>query len=165
MTEPDPAESPEPSGRVTVTGPGPLVVIGLLGLFVGWGSRWWALQTDSPAPSAGWLLVGVTWFITAVTAGIAYLTRRTVRAQPLALTPQQGLTRLVLGKTIARIAAFALGGYLGLAISRLGITSATAEDVIIRSLVAALGAALGVAAGLLLEHACRVPPGDAADLP
>lgn len=156
---------PGPAGHVQVTGPGPLVILGLIGLVIGWGSRWQAINTGSPSPGVGWLVVGVAWFIAAVTVGIAYLTRRTVLARPADLTPQQGLARLVLGKSVARLAALGLGLFLGVAISRLGVGSENAHEVILRALVAALGAGLGVAAGLLLEHACRVPPGASPDLP
>lgn len=161
----EPPPEPTPSGHVQVTGPGPLVIIGLVGLAIGWGSRWQAINSGSPSPSVGWLIIGVTWFIAAATAGIAYLTRRTVVARPADLPPQQGLARLVLGKSIARMAAFGLGVFLGIAISRLGVGSENAHDVILRAVVAAFGAGFGVAAGLLLEHACRVPPGASTDLP
>ncbi|MCX6394860.1 MAG: DUF3180 family protein [Propionibacteriales bacterium] len=157
--------SDEPRGHVQVTGPGPLVVLGLVGLVLGWGSRWYAVNNGSPSPQVGWLVVGVAWFIAAVTLGIAYLTRQVVASRPGALTPHQGLSRLVLGKSVARLAAFGLGVFGGVAISRLGVASESAADVILRALVAALGAAAAVAAGLLLEHACRVPPGPDADLP
>jgi hypothetical protein len=155
----------DPTNRIKVTGAGPLVVLGLIGLAVGWGARWEAIQVGSPAPSVGWLITAVTWFIVAVTTMIAYLTRRTVAIAPASLTPQQGLFRLVLGKTIARLGAFGLGGFGGIVISRLGVSGEHVGEVITRALVAALGAAAGIAAGLLLEHACRVPPGGHADLP
>lgn len=151
---------PEPSGTVQPTGPGPLVLLGLLGLVVGWGSRAYAIRTDAPTPSISWLAVGVTWFLVALTAGTAYLTWRTVRRERHVLTAQQGLARLVLGKTMARLAALALGGFVGVAISNLGISGDKAGQVLTHALLAALGAAAGVAAGLLLEQACRVPPDD-----
>ena len=100
----------------------------------------------------------MTWFLVAVTAGTAYLTWRTVQRDRGRLSPQQGLARLVLGKTMARLAALGLGGFLGAAISVLGVDGESADRLLVRALVAASGAALGVAAGLALEHACRVPP-------
>jgi hypothetical protein len=158
--EPQDEESPRPSGSVRVTGPGPLVVIGLAGMFLGWAWRGQAIRSDAPTPMVPWLLVGVTWFVAAVVAGIAYLTWRTVRRDPRLLTAQQGLSRLVLGKTIARIGAFAFGGFLGTTISNLNVGSDTAQQAILHALVAAVGAGVGLTAGLLLEHACRVPPAD-----
>ena len=150
---PPPAEEPEPepTGTVEPTGPGPLVVLGLVGLFIGWAVRGQAIRNESATPSISWLAVGVTWFVVAVTAGTAYLTWRTVQRERQLLSAQQGLTRLVLGKTIARLGALALGGYLGAAISVLVIG--------VLAMLAAVGAACGLASGLALEHACRVPSG------
>ena len=157
---PPPGEEPElePSGHVEPTGPGPLVVLGVVGLFIGWAVRGQAIRNGSPTPMISWLAVGVTWFLVAVTAGIAFLTWRAVQRERVRLTPQQGLTRLVLGKTMDRLAALALGGYLGAAISVLGVDGDSADRLLLRASIAAVGAALGVAAGLALEHACRVPP-------
>ncbi|MCZ4498640.1 MAG: hypothetical protein JWQ74_1193 [Marmoricola sp.] len=155
----------EPTGRIQVTGPGPLVVLGLAGLFIGWAARGVAIRSESTTPTISWLAVALTWFLVAVTAGTAYLTWRAVRRERLVLSPQQGLARLVLGKTMARLAASALGGYVGVAISNIGVEGDKADRVILHALLAGLGAATGVAAGLLLEHACRVPPEDPGVLP
>lgn len=162
---PEPETPPEPTGRIEVTGPGPLVLVGLLGLVLGWGLHWLAIRNGSPAPGVGALIIAVTWFIALLTAVIAFLTRRTVRVERAGLTAQEGVFRLVLGKTIARFAALALGGFVGVVISRLGVAGEHSGETIVRALIAALGAAAGLAAGLLLEHACRVPPGPQGDLP
>ena len=156
---------PEPAGRIQLTGPGPLVVLGLIGLTLGWAARGQTIRSGTATPSISWLAVGVTWFLVAATAGTAVLTWRAVRRQQHALAPQQGLARLVLGKTMARLAAVALGTFGGMVISNLGIAGEKADQVIVRGLLAALGAAAGIAAGLLLEHACRVPPEDPGVLP
>lgn len=164
--EPEPDDPrPEPQGRVGPTGPGPLVVLGLLGLVVGWAARGQAIRMDLATPSVSWLAVGVTWFIAIVTASIAALTWRAVQRGREPLTPQQGLARLVLGKTIDRLGALAFGGFLGAAISTLGVAGESADRLFLRALVAGLGAAGAIAAGLLLEHACRVPKSPGADLP
>lgn len=157
--DPDGPEQP-PEPNLLPTGPGPLVVLGLIGLVAGWSVRLISLRGDHAVPTVTWLAVATTWFIGAAVAGIAFLTWRTVHRQRHRLAPEQGLARLVLGRTIARIGAFVLGGYLGSAISHLGVASESAGAVVLRTLLAALGAAGAVAAGLLLEHACRVPDGD-----
>jgi hypothetical protein len=158
-TEDDPAPPPV-EGRIRPTGPGPLVVIGLVGLVVGWSVRGQAIRNDAPAPSVSWLAVGVAFFVAAVVAGMAYLTWRTVHREHLRLTAQQGVARLVLGKAIARLGAFGTGAYVGVAISNVGVGGEHTTATIVRALLAALGAAAALTAGLLLEHACRVPPGD-----
>jgi hypothetical protein len=131
-----------------------------VGLVIGWAIRGQAIRNGSPAPGVSWLAVGTAFFVAAAVAGVAYLTWRTVQREHLRLSPQQGVARLVLGKAIARLGAFGLGAYLGVAISNVGVGGEHANITIVRALVAATGAAAALAAGLLLEHACRVPPED-----
>ena len=157
----EPAPPPPPAeGRIRPTGPGPLVVIGLVGLVIGWALRGQAIRNDAPTPGVSWLAVGTAFFVAAVVGSIAYLTWRTVQREHLRLTAQQGVARLVLGKAIARLGAFGVGAYVGVAISHVGVGSEQATSTIVRALLAALGAGAALAAGLLLEHACRVPPAD-----
>lgn len=136
------------------------MVIGLVGLVVGWSIRGQAIRSGSPSPGVSWLGVGTAFFVAAVVGGVAYLTWRTVHREHLRLTAQQGVARLVLGKAIARLGAFGVGAYLGIAISHLGVDGEHTTATIVRALLAALGAGAALTAGLLLEHACRVPPED-----
>jgi hypothetical protein len=159
--EGDGPPSPPPSeGRIRPTGPGPLVVIGLVGLVIGWSLRGQAIRRDAPVPTVSWLAVGTAAFVAAVVAGVAYLTWRTVQREHRRLSPQQGVARLVLGKAIARLGAFGVGAYVGIAISNVGVSGEQASATVVRALLAAAGAVLALVAGLLLEHACRVPPED-----
>jgi hypothetical protein len=136
------------------------VVAGLVGLAVGWAIRGQAIRRGAPAPGVSWLAVGTAFFLAAVVGGVAYLTWRTVHREHLRLSAQQGVARLVLGKTVARLGAFGLGAYVGVAISNVGVGGEHTAGTIVRALLAALGAAAALATGLLLEHACRVPPED-----
>lgn len=156
----DETEEPEPQGRLTPTGPGPLVLLGIAGLFLGWSLRSASLRfrDTEPVPTVSWVAVGLTWFVAAGIAGIAYLTWRAVRRERHRLEVHQAVARLVLGRTISRIGAFFCGAFLGAAISQLGVSGDGAEQALLRGLAATVGAALAVVAGLLLEHACRVPP-------
>jgi hypothetical protein len=156
---PEPA-TPPTEGRIRPTGPGPLVIIGLVGLAVGWSIRGQAIRNDSPVPGVSWLAVGTAFFVAAVIGGVALLTWRTVHREHQRLSSQQGVARLVLGKTVARLGAFGLGAYLGVAISNVGVGGEHTAATITRALLAALGAGCALASGLLLEHACRVPPED-----
>jgi hypothetical protein len=156
----DPAPPLPPEGRIRPTGPGPLVVIGLVGLVIGWAIRGQAIRADAPAPGVSWLAVGTAFFVAAAVGGVAYLTWRTVHREHLRLSPQQGVARLVLGKAVARLGALGIGAYVGIAISNVGVGGEQASGTIARALVAAVGAALALTSGLLLEHACRVPPED-----
>jgi hypothetical protein len=154
----DSAPPPPTEGRVRPTGPGPLVVIGLVGLVVGWAIRGQAIRAGAAAPGVSWIAVGTAYFVAAVVAGVAYLTWRTVQREHLHLTAQQGVARLVLGKAVARLGAFGLGAYVGIAVSHLGVDGEHTTTTILKALLAALGAGIAVVAALLLEHACRVPP-------
>jgi hypothetical protein len=158
--DPDDPAPPLPEGHIQVTGPGPLVVAGLVGLAIGWSVRGIRIRSGAPSPDVSWLAVGTAFFVAAVVGGVAYLTWRTMHRDRRRLSAQQGVARLVLGKTIARLGAFGLGAYLGVAISYLGVSGEHTFATIGRALLAALGAVGALAAGLLLEHACRVPPED-----
>ena len=154
----DQTPRPPVEGRIRPTGPGPLVVIGLVGLVVGWLIRGQAIRRDAPVPTVSWLAVGTAFFVAALIGGVAFLTWRTVHREHLRLTAQQGVARLVLGKAIARLGSFGTGAYVGIAVSHIGVDGEHTAATIIRALLDALGAALALASGLLLEHACRVPP-------
>jgi hypothetical protein len=136
------------------------VIVWIIGLVVGWSLRGQAIRRGAAAPGVSWLSVGTAFFVAAVVAGVAYLTWRTVQREHQRLSAQQGVARLVLGKAIARLGAFGVGAYLGVAISNFGVAGDAASTTILRAFVAAVGAAAALAAGLLLEHACRVPPED-----
>jgi hypothetical protein len=103
---------------------------------------------------------GRAGFVAAVVAVVAYLTWRPVHRDHRRLSAQQGVARLVLGKAIARLGAFGVGAYVGIAISNVGVSGEQASATVVRALLAAAGAVLALAAGLLLERACRVPQED-----
>lgn len=150
----------EPGGSLQPTGPGPLVVLGLIGLFAGWSMRGLALRAGTATPLVSWTAIGAIWFIAASTAGVAYLTWRIVHRERRRLTAHQGLVRLVLGLTISRLGSLALGGFIGVVVSYLGVSGEGAQRAISHALAAGAGAGAALAAGLMLERACRVPPRD-----
>ena len=155
-----PDREPErPLGRVQPTGPGPLVIVGVLGLVLGWAIRAVALWTGLSEPNISLVSVGLLYFAFAIIGGSAYLTRRTVRRDRFALAHHQAVNRLVLGKACALVGALLTGCYLGYAVAQLGVDNPASVTRLWRSSLAALGAAAVTAAALLLEHACRVPRG------
>jgi hypothetical protein len=145
---------------VQLTGPGPLVIVGVVGLFVGWSIRGQSIRAGSATAGVSWLAAATAFFVAAVVGGLAYLTWRTVHRERRRLSPQQGVGRLVLGKATALLAAFGVGAYLGAAISYIGASGENTGTSIVRALVAMLAALAALTAALLLERACRVPPQD-----
>ena len=160
MSQPPPEEEPDqdlPPGRIRSTGPGPLVVAGVLGLVVGWAIRPLCLRLGYAEPNVSFTAIGALFFVAAIIGGTAYVTRRTVRRNRFDLAHHQAVNRLVLGKACALAGALVLGGYLGYAVAQLGVGDPAADLRLWRSLLAALGALAVTVAALLLELACRVP--------
>ena len=156
--EPDDDESgPEGAGRVRPTGPGPLVVLGLLALVGGWALRPLAIRVSGSAPTVGWLPVLALLLVAGILAAVAWSTYRTLQVRGQRLPPHQAVNRLVLAKACALAGAVVAGGYLGYALSWLGVSeSDLADERIVRSAVAGVAGLLIVAASLALERACRV---------
>lgn len=158
---PGPDEEPEePQGHLRPTGPGPLVVLGVVGLVAGWSVRQLALRMGYAEPRVSLGTVTLLVFVAAVIGGSAYLTRRAVRRERARLAHHQAVNRLVLAKASALAGALVSGGYLGYALAQLGVQDPVAGTRLWHSLAGAVAALLVTGAGLLLEHACRVPPED-----
>ena len=155
---PDQDEEPElPQGTITPTGPGPLVIAGVLGLVLGWAVRPFCLRMGYAEPDVSLLTIGLLFFAAAIIGTTAYLTRRTVQRNRFDLAHHQAVNRLVLGKACAIAGGFLLGAYLGYALAQLGVGDPASATRLWRSCLAALGAGLVMGSALLLELACRVP--------
>jgi hypothetical protein len=95
--------------------------------------------------------------VAGILAAAAWSTYRTLQVRGLRLPAHQAVNRLVLAKACALSGAVVAGGYLGYALSWIGVSeSDLAEDRMIRSAVAGVAGLLIVAASLALERACRV---------
>lgn len=155
---PDDEEPEEPQGHLRPTGPGPLVVLGVIGLVGGWAVRPLALRTGYAEPRVSLGTVALLVFVAAVIGGSAYLTRRAVRGARSRLAHHQAVNRLVLARACALAGALVAGGYLGYALAQLGVQDPVASTRLWHSLAGAGAALLMTASALLLEQACRVPP-------
>ena len=157
MTTPD-SEQREPTpGSVVPTGPGPLVVTGVVGLVVGWAVRPLSIRLGRVEPDIPLVAILLLFFVAAIVGGSAYLTRRTVQRHRAALQHHHAVNRLVLAKACALVGALLTGGYLGYAVAQLGVDDPASATRLWRSAAAALGAAAVTVSALLLELACRVP--------
>lgn len=151
---PGPQEDP---GTVGTTGPAPLVLLGVVGLVVGWSLRLAALRLGYAEPDVSGVSLALLAFVALILGSVAWLTRRAVRRDRTRLAHHAAVNRLVLGKACALVGALLLGGYLGYAVAQLGVGDPAATARLWRSGLGALGAGAVLAAALLLEHACRVP--------
>lgn len=152
-------EDPRP-GHLSTTSPGSLTAFAVAGLVLGWAVRpvwvWW----DLTAPRVGWLQVGALWFVGLFLLWVARATSQAVTRRGSALRAHEAVNRLVLAKASALAGAMVAGGYLGYALSWVGVGAETFGSRVWMSLAAALGGALTVTGSLLLERACRIKSDD-----
>ncbi len=145
-----------PEGRLRTTRPGTLVGWAVAGLVLGWAVRPVAVELGTTAPRVGWLQASALYLVAAILAVLARATHRVLQQRRGRLEPHEAVNRLVLAKACALAGALVAGGYLGYALSWVGLSAELAGERIVVSLVAAGGAVLSVVAALLLERACRV---------
>ena len=131
-----------------------------LGLVVGWLVRRVASYADTPAPLVSWTQAGVLFLAAAILGVLAWHTRRALDGRQRRPEPHRLVNRLVLARASAIAGAFVAGGYLGYAVSWLGVGAELAGERASRSLLAGLGGLLVLMMSLWLERACRVPGAD-----
>jgi MFS family permease len=145
-------------GRLKPTSPatvGGSVIVGLVG---GWLLHPVADRLGN-APVISWLQPLALFFVGAVLLATAWVTHRSLHVRREWLEPHRAVNRLVLGRAAALVGALVAGGYAGYAVSWIGSDAELAGQRMLRSALAACCALLLVAAGLLLERACRVRKG------
>lgn len=158
---PDPGDGPGPAGgRLRPTAPGALVGFGVLGLVLGWAIRPLCLRAGWMEPRVSWGQIASIAFVGLIVLGMAALTRRTLQRSPHRLAPHQSVNRLVLGKACALVGALLTGGYAGYALAQLWVSDPASQARLWHSLIATVAGVSVLVGALLLEHACRVPPGD-----
>ena len=152
-------QGPEP-GHLSTTGPGPLTAFAVVGLVLGWLVRPVWVWLDLTAPRVGWLQAAVLWFAGVILLLVARATSRAITRRGSALRAHEAVNRLVLAKASALAGAMVAGGYLGYALSWVGVGAETFGPRVWWSVAAALGAVLTVTGSLLLERACRIKSDD-----
>ncbi len=151
-------EQPQPgsNGSLRPTQPWVLAAWAVVGLAGGWLVHPLAERSSGTAPIVTWLQPLALFLVAAILGGTAHATWRTVQVRRERLLPHQAVNRLVLARACAFVGALAAGGYLGYALSWLGVDAELADQRLARSLVAAFASVLVVVTSLLLERACRV---------
>jgi hypothetical protein len=160
VTDAGPAGGTSPRGTppMSPTPPGAVAVWGVVGLAGGWLLHLGSDRLGATPPIVTWTQPLALFLVALVLGGAAHATWRSVHVRRERLQPHQALNRLVLARACLYVGALVAGGYLGYAVSWLGVDSDLGQQRLLRSLVTAGTGVLVVVAGWLLERACRVPP-------
>lgn len=153
-----PAGGPS-DGHLRPTSPAALTACAVVGLVGGWLLHPVAERVRGTAPIVAWAQPLALFLVAAILGGTAWLTWRAVHVHREPVDPQRMVNRLVLARACVLVGALVGGGYLGYAVSWLGLDAELASQRAWRSAVAALAGAAITVAGLLLECACRVRSG------
>lgn len=154
---PEPEQRP---GRLRPTPAGALTAWAVVGLLGGWLLHAICDRADVTPPVVTWAQPLALVLVAAILGATAYLTWRTVHVHQTRLDPQQAVNRLVLARACSLVGALVAGGYLGYALSWLGVDTDLAGQRVWRSLIAAAAGVAIVVTALLLERACRVRSDD-----
>ncbi|WP_205472037.1 DUF3180 domain-containing protein [Nocardioides sp. SYSU D00038] len=142
------------------TSPAALAAWAVAGLALGWLWRPVSGRLFDTPTVVTWAQPTALAMVAAILAAAAWATWRSVHVHRVRLEPHQAVNRLVLARACAYVGALTAGGYLGYALSWVGVDTELADQRLWRSLFAAGAAAAVVAAGVLLERACRVRTDD-----
>ena len=151
----DPSGEP-PGGRLRPTSAGALTLWGVVGLVGGWVLHPLAERTRGTAPIVTWAQPLALLLVAAILGATAFLTWRTMHVHHQRLEPHQAVNRLVLARACALVGALVAGGYLGYALSWVGVDTELGSQRVWRSVLAGLAGIAIVVTSLLLERACRV---------
>ena len=83
-----------------------------------------SIRLGGTAPTVGWLPVLALAFVALVMVSVAWSTHRSLHRRHERLQPHHAVNRLVLAKSCSLAGALVAGGYLGYALSWLGLTDA-----------------------------------------
>jgi polyferredoxin len=140
--------------------PSALCAWAVVGLVAGWLFHRIIYGGPRFAPMVSWVQPLALVLVAAILGGTAWSTRRSIQQRHERIPPHHAVNRLVLARACAYVGSLMAGAYFGYAVSWLGVASDLATERAIRSSVAGVAGLLVVAAGLMLERACRVPPED-----
>ena len=151
-------------GALGPTSPPTLLGWGVAGLALGWAVHPVADRLDRVPPLVSWAQPLALVLLAAILGYTALTTHRQLQVHRQRLVAQQMMNRFILARACAMVGALVAGGYAGYALSWIGDPAELADDRMVRSGVACLAGAVALAAALLLERACRVPPDSDGDL-
>ncbi|MDF1606198.1 DUF3180 domain-containing protein [Nocardioides sp. YIM 152315] len=147
-------------GRLRPTSAGAITAWGVAGLVGGWLLRTLVVRWGGTPPIVTWAQPLALVLVATILGATAYLTWRTVHVHHQRLEPHRAVNRLVLARACALVGALVAGGYLGYAVSWVGVGTELADQRVVRSAVAGVAGIAIVVTALLLERACRVRSDD-----
>ena len=159
MSGTGPEEPPEPRGTLHPTSARALTACAVAGLLGGWAIHPVMNRVAGGPPLISWTQALALVLVAVIMGFLAWHTWQTVQVRGERLDLHQAMNRLVLARACALAGAAVTAGYVGYAVSWLGDESHYADRWILRSLVAAAGAAGVTLASLALERACRADGG------
>ena len=142
------------------TRPGPLVVLFLLGMAVGWSGAAILQAAGFGVSRTPWSAAGGLVFFSALLGSGAWYMYDRVHRKRRRVDSVTAVRLLALAKSSALVGSLVGGVYAGVAVRFVpdaGIPHI--RDRVIRAALTAGAALLVMAAGLLLERACKVPRG------
>jgi uncharacterized protein DUF3180 len=157
-----PPDEPPPEGQLRPTSPGVLTAWVVAGLVGGWLVHPLTERRGGNPPLVTWAQPLALFLVAAILGSTAWLTWRTVHVHRERLEPHRAVNRLVLARACALVGALAAGGYLGYALSWLGVDAELAAQRAWRSATATVGGVAITVTAVLLERACRVRSDDEA---
>jgi hypothetical protein len=150
-------EPPRP-GSVRPTSRRLLVAIAVLGAAIGWTLVKAVESGGGVAPAVSWLTLVAWSFLAALLFVAARNTHQRIQVRRERVEASRAVFLLLIGKASAFVGALCTGVYAGFALSFLGaVSSSGPRNRVITAGAAAVITVLVVAAGLLLERACRIP--------
>jgi MFS family permease len=154
--DPSGPEQQEQPGRLRPTSGAAITAWAVIGLVGGWLLHPLAERVRDSAPIVTWAQPLALLLVAAILGATAYFTWRTVHVHHHRLEPHQAVNRLVLARACALVGALVAGGYVGYAVSWIGVDTELASQRVWRSAVAGLAGVAIVVTAVLLERACRV---------
>ncbi|MDO9379511.1 MAG: DUF3180 domain-containing protein [Nocardioidaceae bacterium] len=143
------------------TSPVALALLAAVGLVAGRSIRIVVENAGGIVPSVPWTAPVALFFVALALGGLAWSTYTSLHRDRRRMQADRGVRLLALAKSCAIVGAVVTGGYLGFALSFVdAMDAALPRERVLRSLVAAAGAACLVVASLLLERSCEVPRDD-----
>jgi hypothetical protein len=161
LAPPQKKPAPPPPGTITTTPPVALATAALTGAGCGWLIVVIANSFGLIPPRIPWTAPIALFVVAGLVGVLAYTTHQRIQVRRERVEPDRAVAFLVLGKASALAGALVAGGYLAYGLMFVTRFAADApRDRVIKSAVAVVAGIAMCVAGLLLEHACKVPKDD-----